>query len=434
MNTRDPVPPEQMGTRYRWTVVGMLWFICFFNYADRQAIFAVFPVLKEEFGFTPEELGRIGAAFTVVYALTAPLAGQVGDHVSRKALILGGLYVWSLITGFTALCSKVWHFVLVRGAEGLGETFYFPASMSFLSDYHDTRTRSRAMSLHQTSVYAGTIGGSVLAGWLAARYDWRLPFVLLAVAGIVLGLVLARWLHEPVRQSVRQSGDGVAAPMPMKRFLRELIRTPSALLLVVAFFGANGIAMVFLTWMPTFLREQFRLDLASAGFGATFFIQTASMAGASAGGALADAWRRWHPGGRMLSQALGTLVGAPFIFICGQTQNLWALVGAMTGFGLCKGLYDANIWASLYDVVPASRRGAAVGLMNMIGWLGGAAGAYLVGYAAHRGATLSQAISATAAIYVGVALLLGLAALRFAPADTLRAERGSGSAEVPAHA
>ena len=57
--------------------------------------------------------------------------------------------------------------VFFRAAEGLGESFYFPASMSVLADYHGPRTRSRAMSFHQTSVYLGTAGGWFLGG--AAR-------------------------------------------------------------------------------------------------------------------------------------------------------------------------------------------------------------------------------------------------------------------------
>ena len=102
--------------QYRWQVVAMLWLICFFNYADRQAIFAIFPLLEKTYHFSKEELGLIGASFMWVYALTAPFAGQVGDRGSRKRVILGGLLVWSVITGFTAWCSRVWQFVLVRGA------------------------------------------------------------------------------------------------------------------------------------------------------------------------------------------------------------------------------------------------------------------------------------------------------------------------------
>ncbi len=389
----------------------MLWFICFFNYADRQAIFAIFPVLEKELHFDKAQLGLIGAAFTWVYAMTAPFAGAVADKYPRKIVILGGLLVWSVVTGFTSFCSKVWHFVVVRGAEGLGETFYFPASMSLVSDYHSHATRSRAMSLHQTSVYAGTVGGSVFAGWMAERHGWQSSFYILGALGVVLAGVLWRFLREPPRNAAErlERGEAEAAQtMPFGVFLRELIRTPAAMLLIAAFFGANGVAMVFLTWMPTFLKEKFQLTLAVAGFNATFFLQTASLVGAMVGGFWADTWRRKHRGGRMWTQAVGAFLGVPFIFLCGDTRELGVLIGAMTAFGFCKGLYDANIWASLYEVVPPERRAAAVGLMNMLGWLGGGLGALLVGRAVQSGATMSVAISCAAVIYLGVGVLLCL--------------------------
>jgi MFS family permease len=402
-------------------VVVMLWFICFFNYADRQAIFSVFPILEQEFGFSKSELGLIGSAFAIVYALTAPVAGQISDRTSRKLVILGGLYVWSLITGFTALCSQAWQFIFVRGAEGLGETVYFPASMSMVSDYHSMRTRSRAMSLHQTSVYAGTIGGGALAGWMGQHFGWQSPFVLLAGAGIVLGIVLAFFIREPRRNEAERRELGHVAdapaepPLPLGEFLRTLVRTPSALLLILAFLGANSVGLVFLTWMPTFLYEKFKLSLTLSGVSATVYLQIASMAGAMLGGTLADWWRARANGGRMYTQAVGALCGAPFIFLCGTTLELSVLVAAMIFFGLSKGIYDSNIWASLYDVVPASRRSTSVGFMNMIGWLGGAMGAYFVGLAVDLGVTMSVAIASTAVIYIGVAVLLVLAA-RLAPA------------------
>src|SRR5262249_49812986 len=155
--------------------------------------------------------------------------------------------------------------------------------------------------------------------------------------------------------------------------------------------------------------------------GATFFIQVASMIGAAAGGVLADRWRARREGGRIFVQTLGALLGAPCIYVCGSTKDLWSLVGAMTLFGLFKGLYASNIWASLYDVIPPSRRGAAVGLMNMIGWLGGALGAYGIGAAVNRGVSMSAAIASTAVLYVIVAGLLLIAALVCAPTDVKRA-------------
>src|SRR4051812_41991840 len=151
--------PTQPHNVYRWLVVAMLWCVCLFNYADRQAIFSVFPLLKSEMRLSDVQLGLVGSSFMWIYAAALPFAGVVGDRVSRKTLILGGLIFWSLITLATALSTRYWHLLLFRGLEGLGEAFYFPASMSLISDYHSSGTRSRAMSLHQSSVYVGTIAG-----------------------------------------------------------------------------------------------------------------------------------------------------------------------------------------------------------------------------------------------------------------------------------
>src|SRR5499426_4750052 len=94
---------------YKWFVVGLLWFVCFFNYADRQAIFSVFPLLKTEMGLSDVQLGIVGSSFMWVYALAAPFAGLVGDRFRRKTLIIAGLVFWSLITLATALSTRYAH-------------------------------------------------------------------------------------------------------------------------------------------------------------------------------------------------------------------------------------------------------------------------------------------------------------------------------------
>src|SRR5207302_7827794 len=86
-----------------------------------------------------------------------------------------------------------------RALEGFGEAFYFPASMALISDYHGPRTRSRAMAIHQSGVYAGTIAGGTLAGLLAEHYGWRSGFYMFGILGSVLGVVLFWLLKEPQR-------------------------------------------------------------------------------------------------------------------------------------------------------------------------------------------------------------------------------------------
>jgi MFS family permease len=387
-----------MTRNYKWHVVAMLWWIAFFNYADRQAIFSVFPLLKKEFALDPVWLGLLGSSFAWVYGLSAPFAGTIVDRVRRKSAILGGLHAWSIICMATALSRNFGALIFFRGAEGLGETFYFPASMSLLSDYHGPETRSRALGFHQTSVYIGTIAGGFFAGLIGQHYGWRWSFIIFGGLGILLGLALNKWLIEPKREVVANTPAGS-------------VLNPTALLLMAAFLCANFVALVLLSWMPAFLYEKFNLSLAVSGLTATIFVQLASMAGSPLGGWLADSLRRKMPGGRMLVQAIGLTCGAPFVVLCGWTRSVALLIVALTAWGLFKGMYDANIFASIFDVIRPEARGKAAGLMNMVGWLGGGAAPLAVGYVAKR-ASLSTAIMLAASIYVIGAMLLGVAFIR----------------------
>src|SRR6478609_8076584 len=184
---------------YKWRVVAMLWWISFFNYADRQAIFSVFPLLQREMHLSTFQLGLLASSFAWVYGLSAPFAGSIVDRVRRKSAILGGLHTWSIICMATALSRNFTHLFAFRAAEGLGETFYFPASMSLVSDYHGKETRSRALGIHQTSVYVGTIAGGFFAGLIGQNYGWRWSFVVFGGMGVVLGIFLKRYLVEPKR-------------------------------------------------------------------------------------------------------------------------------------------------------------------------------------------------------------------------------------------
>src|SRR3990172_11528468 len=100
---------KNLSPRYKWHVVVMLWGISFFNYADRQAIFSVFPLLEREMHLTPLQLGLLGSSFAWIYGLCAPFAGNIVDRVRRKSAILVGLHAWSLICMATALSRNFRH-------------------------------------------------------------------------------------------------------------------------------------------------------------------------------------------------------------------------------------------------------------------------------------------------------------------------------------
>jgi sugar phosphate permease len=405
-----------------WVVVGLLWFCGFFNYADRQALSAVNPALKREFVLSDAQIGFLGSAFTITYALASPFTGFTVDLLSRRLLISLGLGIWSIICAATGLARSFLQLVFLRGAEGLGESFYFPASMSMIADYHGPRTRSRAMSTHQTSVYLGTAGGWYLGGWLGELYGWRSSFWVLGAVGLVYAALLGLWLVEPMRGSTLGTDERASQrPIPagdrsdsagesrsLVGKLGRITANPAAAWLLCVFLGANFVAMTFLTWLPTFLFREFELGLSSSSLTSAFW-PLASLPGAACGGVLADWAVRRSRGGRIRTQSLGLILAAPFVLAIGWSRALPVVILALIGAGLCKGIYDANIFASLFDVVPASDRGTAAGLMNTVGWIGAFVAPTLVGFASDRFG-LGVAISSTAAIY----LIVGLLALRAA--------------------
>jgi MFS family permease len=410
---------------YKWWVVFLLWCVCFLNYADRQAISSVLPLLGESFKFDHAQLGLIGSSFTWAYAAMAPLAGVIADRASRKRVLLFACIGWSVFTLATAWCGGLSTFLVVRALTGLGETFYFPAAMALLSDYHGLQTRSRAMSWHQSAVYVGTILGSWLAAVLAERHGWRVPFFIFGPAGFLLAMALAIWLREPSRGAAEISTTAKLAPddsrpLTLSETFHSILRAPAALLLMAAFLCANFVAVIFLTWTPLFLVEKFHYTLGVAGLTGTLYIQAASAVAVPLAGWVADRLMRRLPAGRMLVQAFGLLLGAAFVVVVGQTRNTGTLVLAMACFGWFKGFYDSGIFASLYDVIGPRARGTAAGVMNTVGWSGGALGPLFVGLASKYGGrptaveNMSNAIAFSALLYLVAAVCL-IAAMLFLP-------------------
>lgn len=411
---------------YKWFVVGMLWCIAFFNYADRQAVYSVFPLLTREFHLTDTQLGMLGSSFAWVYGLSAPLAGSMVDRIQRKTAILCGLEIWSLVCMATAMSRNFVQLLLFRGAEGLGETVYFPASMSLIGDYHGKATRSRAMGTHQTSVYVGVIAGGYFSGLIAEHFGWRSSFLIFGGCGAALGIAIYKFLVEPSRGAADladmsdKETAGVRRKVPILEFCRMIRANPTVLLCMAAFMCENFTAMVIFTWMPSFLYRKFHLSLAIAALTATLYIQIMSMVGSPLGGWLADTLRKRMPGGRILVQSIGIFLEAPFAVLCALTGSMEWLISGLLLWGLFQGFYQANIFASVFDVIPPEARGTATGFMNMMGWLaGGGSAPVVVGILADR-MGLSHAIAVTATAYVLASALLLVAALGFARRDTER--------------
>ena len=74
------------------------------NYADRNVLFAVQPLIQKDFDLTKEQIGFLTSAFLGFYMIAAPFVGPLADRYSRKLIIVLGAPAWSA----TALAAEVW--------------------------------------------------------------------------------------------------------------------------------------------------------------------------------------------------------------------------------------------------------------------------------------------------------------------------------------
>ncbi len=203
---------------YRWYALGLLAAINILNYLDRNVIFALFEPIKRDLGLSDAQLGWLGSAYIIVFSLAALPAGVLSDLRSRRAVISGGVAIWSAFTFFSGLARSFGQLFVSRAAVGVGEAAYGPASSSLVADYFPGDRRALAMGILSSGVALGGVLGLVLGGVLEQHYGWRVAFMAVAFPGFVFAVLVAR-LVDPtrmpskvsVRESLRQVEIGVTA-------------------------------------------------------------------------------------------------------------------------------------------------------------------------------------------------------------------------------
>ncbi len=358
---------------YRWKLVAALWLVGLLNYLDRQVIFSLFPLLREDLGLTDAQLGWTSSSFLWVYAIVSPVTGYLADRYGRKKLLVASLALWSVVTFLTGQVRNLTQLLCARALMGASEAFYLPAALALIAGHHPESTRAKATGLHYSGIYAGSILGGVGGGWIGENFGWRTAFIILGV----VGLCYSAFLPKLIRETPRVEGSALT---PFGSSLRRLLRIPALWALLFVFVATSAANWLIYTWMPLYLFERFELSLTEAGFSATFWLQIGSAIGILAGGSLADLWSAGNRRGRVWTQGLGLAAAAPCLFLSGFSGSMTLVVAALAVFGLGRGIFDANAMPVLCQIVPESLRSTGFGILNCAGVLAGGIIATTAGY------------------------------------------------------
>ncbi|GFE59984.1 MFS transporter [Geobacter sp. AOG2] len=336
--------------RYALTV---LLAVNLLNYIDRQALYAVFPLIKVDLHLTDTALGLLGSAFMLSYMLAAPFFGRLGDRHSRSRLAAGGLLAWSLATMLSGWAASYRLLLTARSLVGIGEASFGTVSPGLVADFFPRERRGRVLSLFFLAIPVGSALGYVLGGALGQAFGWRTAFMLVGLPGLVLSLPLL-FLAEPRRGKQTPDGgvQGERFSSTLRRFLANRTFVHSTLSMAAMTFALGGLAQ----WVPSFLHRTFSLDVARGNTLFGMLTVVAGIIGTLAGGWLGDRLQRTSAAGYLHISAAGFLVGAPMAALAILSRSLPFCLGAIFAAELFLFLNTGPLNTVLVNVVAPNRR------------------------------------------------------------------------------
>lgn len=369
---------------YPWVVVGLLWVVALLNYMDRQILSTMRPTMQVDIVELQSAtvFGQLMAIFLWIYGLMSPVSGILADRLNRKWLIVGSLFVWSLVTSLMGFATTYPELMILRGIMGVSEAIYIPAGLSLISDFHSDKSRSLAIGIHMTGLYTGqALGG--FGATLASSYSWHSTFKIFGLIGVLYALVLMFFLSEAPART--KSSHEKEKPVNSFKAIGMLLSNISFWVILFYFAIPSLPGWATKNWLPTLFSDNLHIPMSQAGPLSTVTIAISSFLGVIFGGLLSDRWIQKNVKGRIYTSAIGLLLTIPAMFLIGYGQNIVHVVGAGLMFGFGFGMFDANNMPILCQFVPSKFRATAYGIMNMLGVMAGAFITKVLGSSADEG-------------------------------------------------
>jgi AAHS family 3-hydroxyphenylpropionic acid transporter len=381
---------------------------------DLQSAGIAGPAMAREFGFHPQQMGRIFGISTAGLALSAAFGGLLADRFGRKRVLVWAVAVYGLFSLATAECTGYASMLAARALTGVGLGAAIPNLVALVFESTPIRLRNTMVGV----MYCGMPLGSALAaaiGWGGIEhYGWRLIFYCGGAAPVLVAPLLARYLDEsPAFVAPAQRGESLATAEQRPRISAVNVlmaegRALTTLTLWFASFSTYFVLYLLLSWLPTLLVRRGFSDSAASAVLVLFNI--GGIAGISVSGMLMDRWRHRtvvlfvYAGLIVVLLMLANVLNTGALLICAFLADFFAASSQMIQYGL----------APLY--YPVERRGMGVGTMVAVGRTGAIAGPVIAGQLLALGAGTGLVLSAGVPAVALSALAL-LVALMHAPAQ-----------------
>ena len=207
---------DARGRRTAWFAVGFLTLAATLSTVDRQILALMIGPIRRDLAITDSQIGLLGGlAFSLLYTVFTLPAAWLADRRSRRAVVTGGLLLWSAMTAVCGLTHRFLALFLARMGVGLGESALSPAACSMMSDLFPRERLPNAIGVFAAAPFLGVglaniVGGQVIQHFettgpmilpiLGPVRSWQVMFLALGLPGVALAAFGWLTLREPLRR------------------------------------------------------------------------------------------------------------------------------------------------------------------------------------------------------------------------------------------
>ena len=345
-------------TRPGWTLF-VLFLLNALNFFDRNILGAIVEPLRREWGLRDAQIGWIGTAFTLLYAVVGLPLGRLADRARRTRLLGGGALLWSAMTAISGLTTSFAGLFAARLGVGVGEAVCAPAATSLIGDLFPSARRGRATAIFMLGLPVGLGLSYAVGGAVAQAWGWRAAFFVAGLPGLVVG-ALCLALPEPAR--------GTSEPHPIGAQRRSesafalLTQTPTLLWIIVSGALHNFNMYALATFVPALLIRHHGLGVRQAGALSGLMFGVFGGIGLLVGGWVSDRAAARKEGGRLLVSTCALALSVPLLvlFLVQPRGEIGRALAFVCPALLLMYLYYAPVYATIQDVVEPARRGLAM--------------------------------------------------------------------------
>jgi len=395
--------------------VGMLLITGAVNYVDRVALSIANPLVRADLHLSIADMGVLLSVFLWTYALCQLPVGGMIDRVGPRWLLGIGVILWSLAQVAVGFVNTMGQFVWTRVVLGVGESPQFPLGARVVRNWYNVRDRGVPTGIFNS---ASTLGPAIAPPLLTALMiglGWRWMFIIVGLAGLVLGLVWFMIYRDPSshrldteeQRYLLEGEDKSAGQTVSFAEWRHLFSFRTTWGMIFGNFGSGYMIWLYAAWLPGYLEIQRHMTIAHTGIVAAIPYAFGFL-GSLFGGWVCDRLIRggFSPiNSRKLPVIIGMIGMAGFTVLAALTPSNTVAVLCITAAMFLGNMSGATIWALAVVAAPAKGVGSLGGMQNFGGFLGGALAPMVTGFIVQITHSFVPALVLAAVVGIGSALV-----------------------------